>query len=100
MLFALHPQLTPRRYAAALVDALSVAGDDDGGTRFASTLATFERLQRHLAEFVRSLPDEEQQALTFALLAEEDAESLLSHLLISSSVAEDATAPGESDGAS
>jgi hypothetical protein len=68
--------------------------------RFASTLATFERLQRHLADFVRSLPEDEQQELTFALLAEEDAASLLSHLLLSSSVAEEATAASESDGTS
>jgi hypothetical protein len=84
MLYTLHPLLTPPRLSVALTHAQPVMVTEGANPRFATTLEAFARLQRHLDEFARSLPEEEQRAFTLSLLDEEDSRSLLRHLLIAS----------------
>lgn len=101
MLSTLHPHLTSPRHAVAVERARRVAAEpqaaprpgarpdpaaaNDREFRFASTLETFAKLSVRLDEHARSLPEEEQQAFTSALLGEVDPGSLLRHLFATSS---------------
>ena len=84
MLYTLHPQLTGPRWRVAFDQARAFTAPEEPGHQFASILETYATLQARLDEFAGTLPDEEQEAFTLCLLGEDNAASLLRHLLTAS----------------